>query len=156
MREITALVPISLLLLWSLAGEPALSQVNDEQLIDALTTTDFSYPGRVDVYFADGASDGTVTELGASVKCEHETCVAPLPPLKAIAALGSKSIALLVEHLNDTRLTRATFQHKLVPVGFVALDLLMHFTDYHDSRVCIRDCADDGLVLSCIERRSMP
>jgi hypothetical protein len=150
MRRLILLAPISILFLSLVAAEPSLSQVKDEQLIDALTATDFTHTKRGHIYFEDGTSDGTVTELGASVKCEYETCVVPLPPLKAIALLGPKSIPLLIEHLDDTRLTRATFQHRPVPVGFVALDLLMHFTDLRDERMYIPDCYDDGLG-SCVQ-----
>jgi hypothetical protein len=148
-QRLILLAPISILLLSLVAAESSLSQVKNDQLIDALTTADFTHPQRSDIYFDDGASDGTVTELGSPVECNY-TCVVPLPALKAIAALGPNSIPLLIEHLDDTRLSRATFRHRPVPVGFVALDLLMHFTGYRDSRMYIPDCSDDGLG-ACVQ-----
>jgi hypothetical protein len=83
-------------------------------------------------YSDDGAADATVTEK-------------PVPAVHAIINLGAKAIPLLIAHLDDARLTAATFGRNniRVPVGHVCLDILTHIIKA--PRILIADCADDGL-----------
>lgn len=103
------------------------AQAKGNQYIDALV----SAPSLV-AYSGDGAADATVTEN-------------PAPAVRAIVNLGAKAIPLLIAHLDDTRLTSATFRRNdvRVPVGHVCLDILTHIIKA--PRILIADCADDGL-----------
>ena len=97
------------------------------------------------VYVEDGAADGTVMQIGRYGQVEK-----PHPAVASIVALGAKSIPLLIDCLDDVRLTSATFKggftrEKLlrVPVGYVCLDILTNVIE--SNSVFIKNCADDGL-----------
>jgi hypothetical protein len=119
---------------------PRASQAGRQQdsLIDALT----SAPALV-AYVEDGAAWMSVLD-GSSAT------------VKAIVSLGAEAIPLLISHLDDTRLTSATFDGGVtrgrpirVPVGYLCLDILLEIVDDR-APVFIKDCADDGLG-ACIE-----
>ena len=104
--------------------------------IDALV----SYPNFGRIYVEDGAADGSVTSPAS-----------PPQAVKNILDLGPKAIPLLIAHLDDTRLTSATFEGGFtwgkpirVPVGHVCLDILMHITG-GNRHISDSDCFDDGL-----------
>jgi len=110
-------------------------------LIDALVSTRDLHV----LYMEDAASDSSVTER-------------PVPEVQGIINLGADAIPLLIEHLNDGRLTAATFktsQGQGKPrvtgrekVGYVCLDILMSVVD--GPPVWIEGCGDDGLG-ACVE-----
>ncbi len=119
------------------------AQAKGNRYIDALV----SAPALV-AYSEDGAADATVTEVGAnnSGVVEH-----PIPEVRAIINMGASAIPLLISHLDDTRLTSATFNGGFmrgtsirVPVGHVCLDILTHIIGVNP-HVFIKECADDGL-----------
>jgi hypothetical protein len=104
--------------------------------IDALV----SYPNFGRIYVEDGAADGSVTSSGS-----------PPQAVKDILDLGPKAIPLLIAHLDDTRLTSATFEGGFtwgkpirVPVGHVCLDVLMHIIG-ENRYIFDWECGDDGL-----------
>jgi hypothetical protein len=84
------------------------------RFIDALITA----PSLV-AYTDDGAADATVTNVGANAAgvVDH-----PIPQIRDLLKLGASAIPLLIAHLDDTRLTSATFgtDKVHVPVGHVA------------------------------------
>jgi len=78
---------------WAAQKHPKNSRA--EQYIDALV----SYPNFGRIYVEDGAADGSVTAPSS-----------PPHPVKNLLDLGPKAIPLLIAHLDDTRLTSATFE----------------------------------------------
>lgn len=119
------------------------AQAKGNRYIDALAAA----PSLV-VYSEDGAADATVTNVGANNSGVVEN---PIPEVRAIINLGARAIPLLIAHLNDTRLTSATFNGGFtrgtpirVPVGHVCLDILTHIIG-NNPHIFIRGCADDGL-----------
>ena len=91
-------------------------------------------------YNDDGAGDGSVLQ-------------SPVPEVKDVLNLGSEAVPLLIEHLDDTRLTVAVFngreqRNKRVPVGHICLDILTGSVDAPVAK--IEDCADDGLG-ACVD-----
>jgi hypothetical protein len=70
--------------------------------------------------------------------------------VRDIVGLGAKSIPLLIKHLDDTRLTSATFEGRpsfkrvSVPVGFICLDILLSIVGRNE-HIWIKDSFDDGL-----------
>lgn len=123
-----------------LAALPA----SHEKALDALVKA----PKLVEYTVFDGGD--------ASVMAQYEEggrTVRPVNEGFAIARLGPDAVKLLIEHLDDPRLTRATFRREdgktqRVTAGFVALDILVHITA-DDPRLFIPECADDGL-LACV------
>lgn len=99
------------------------------------------------VYYEDGASDGSVLDVGI----DYENDVThPLAAVRVLVDLKHKAIPLLIDCLDDTRATSATYTTRRVnaetpaPLGFVCLDILSGMVDSHP-KVFIPDCADDGL-----------
>lgn len=100
------------------------------------------------VYGDDGAADATVMEA-------KETTA---PEVRSIVELGSQAIPLLIRHLDDRRLTSATFHtyegrtQKIiqVPVGHICLDILTHITNA--PKIFADECGDDGLG-ACIDSK---
>lgn len=91
-------------------------------------------------YVSDGVSDASVLSF-------------PVPEVRDVLTLGSDAVPLLIEHLDDTRLTAAIFNgheegNKPVSVGHVCLDILIGSVDAPVAE--IEDCADDGLG-ACVE-----
>ena len=111
--------------------------VRDERYVDALVSTQ-----RLVAYSEDGAADATVVNVGANNSGVVEK---PIPEVRAIVMLGAKAVPILIAHLDDTRLTNATFgrNNVRVPVGHVCLDILMHIIKAPG--ILNEDCADDGL-----------
>jgi hypothetical protein len=112
------------------------TKIKSDHYIDALV----SYPNFGRVYVEDGAADGSVTSPRS-----------PSQPVKDVLDLGPKAIPLLIEHLDDTRLTSALFEGGFtwgkpirVPVGHVCLDILMHITR-QNRHIFDWECGDDGL-----------
>ena len=112
------------------------------QYIDALV----SYQNFGRVYVEDGAADGSVTSSER-----------PPQAVKNILDLGPKAIPLLIAHLDDTRLTSATFEGGFtwgkpirVPVGHVCLDILLHIIG-ENRHVFDWECGDDGLG-ACVKK----
>ena len=123
MKSLVALAVIFLICLMAQSG-----QAKGNRYIDALV----SAPSLV-VYSDDGAADVTVIEN-------------PVPAVRAIVNLGAKAIPLLIAHLDDTRLTSATFGRsnpQRVPVGHVCLDILTNIIKA--AKILVENCADDGL-----------
>jgi hypothetical protein len=133
------------------AGSQAIQQAqgrapgkSTRRYIDALV----SAPILV-TYSNDGAADMTVTEVGAD---QAGVVRNPLPEIRNIVHLREKAIPLLIEHLDDTRLTSARFDAnnpRAVPVGHVCLDILTNIIDA--PKILRKDCPDDGLG-ACIQR----
>ena len=137
--RIVFVILTSLLLSASQIGSAAQKHSNNSgtgQYIDALVF----YPNFGPIYREDGAADGSVT--------------APAPrhqPVKNILDLRPKAIPLLIAHLDDTRLTSATFeggftrgQPLRVPVGHVCLDILLNIIG-ENRHIFFWECGDDGL-----------
>ena len=136
--RIVFVILISLLLSASQTSSAQIHSNNSKtaRYIDALV----SYPNFGRVYVEDGAADGSVASP-----------LSPPQAVKDILDLGPKAIPLLIEHLDDTRLTSATFEGGFtwgkpirVPVGHVCLDLLMHIIG-QNRYVFDPECGDDGL-----------
>lgn len=86
-------------------------------------------------YSGDGAADASVTE-------------SPVPEVRQIINLKAAAILLLISHLDDRRLTAATYveqsgERKRVPVGHICLDILTMIVKARS--ILVKDCADDGL-----------
>ena len=131
MRNLTKLLAALLLSVIPLAGQNG-RRPNDSRRIDALTLAP-----KLVVYGDDGAADATVTEN-------------PPPEVRAIVTLRSRSIPLLIAHLDDARPTSAKFNGNPVPVGHVCLDILTNIVSAPG--ILIKDCADDGLG-GCVDGR---
>lgn len=105
------------------------------------------------VYGDDGAADATVMQAG-EVEPRIKEDIAP--EVRNIVELGSKAIPLLIQHLDDRRLTSAIFHTyrgrtesmKQVPVGHICLDILMATTKA--PKIIEYGCGDDGLG-SCVD-----
>lgn len=128
---------IALVVCFSLmrAQSAAPSQTSPEGLISALAKVQLGA-----VYYDDGAADGSVTDK------EWITSLAggrAFGSIEAILDLKERAIPLLIQHLDDQQPTLVTFNGKPVPLGHLALDILIHIAA--NDRVLIRDCADDGL-----------
>jgi hypothetical protein len=108
-----------------------------EKYIDALVSAQLPV-----VYHDDGAADATVMDIGANDSGVVEN---PIPEVSAIVDLGANAIPLLIAHLDDTRLTSATFgRNKFqVPVGHVCLDILTYII--RGPKILVENCSDDGL-----------
>lgn len=98
------------------------------------------------IYSDDGAADATVTAVATEDTFRKDAA----PQVRAILDLGPSCLSLLIAHLDDQRMTRATFNgthfHRKpirVPIGHVCLDILLNATAA--KAVHIEDCADDGL-----------
>lgn len=111
------------------------SMGSSEELISTLVKVPFGA-----VYYDDGAGDGSVTDKEWITSLAGEKAY---DPIQSILALKQRAIPLLIEHLDDQQLTLATFDGKPVPLGHLALDILIHIAA--NGRVLIPDCADDGL-----------
>jgi hypothetical protein len=136
----TALVILILLLLSASTSSASVQNHSktskSSQYIDALV----SVPHFGRVYVEDGAADGSVTSPES-----------PPQAVKNILELGPRAIPLLIAHLDDTRLTSATFEGGFtwgkpirVPVGHVCLDILIHIIG-ENRYIFDWDCGDDGL-----------
>lgn len=111
------------------------SQIDHEKLICDLAAVNFG-----EVYDDDGAADGSVTDESRVASLADENAFAPV---RSILDLKDQAIPLLIEHLDDLRPTLIKFNGKPVPLGHIALDILIHIAA--NDRVLIPDCADDGL-----------
>ena len=131
MRHLTTILAVLALSAFPSTGQTG-GRPSGSKRIDALT----SAPSLV-VYSEDGAADATVTEN-------------PPPEVRAIAHLRSRSIPLLIAHLDDARPTSAKFNGHLVPVGPVCLDILTNIVSAPG--ILKKDCADDGLG-ACVDGR---
>lgn len=126
----------------SLVGQSSLSSKTDyRKYIDPLLNVDDFGIEYVD----DGAADATVL-------FPQEAANPPGRPRDAVISLirlGSKSIPLLIDCLNDSRVTSVRFQGNNmvrpmnVPVGYVCLDILIGVTPGWP--ISHPDCSDDGL-----------
>ena len=123
------------------SGSNNAKSAGDRQ-IEAIAKIDFG-----NVYYDDGAADGTITEKGELIGSGPN--FKPHPTVKALVDLRNNAIPLLIEHLDDTRPTRAYFKGKPVPLGHVALDILTHIIEMNRG-IFVIDCADDGLG-ACIQ-----
>jgi len=127
---------ISRILLVLVATSPLLAQSvvkpksavhGSRRYVDALV----ALPNLGPVYYDDGAADGTImVPTGRQVPVARH-----LPAVKAIVDLGDASLPVLIDCLNDTRITSATMTFKggdpdakpvPVPVGEVCLDILLN------------------------------
>lgn len=96
-------------------------------------------------YYDDGAADATVL-FPSSSATPYER---PRDPVVTLVRLGVKSFPLLIDCLNDGRVTNVEFSGNTitrpmkVPVGYVCLDILMGTT--RSRPLSDPDCADDGL-----------
>ena len=108
----------------------------EERLISALLSVNFE-----NIYADDGAADGTVTDAGMVKARYGDNAYAKV---HQILDLGPRAIPLLLEHLDDLRLSKTLFNGRPVPLGHIALDVLIHVAG-DNSRIYIADCADDGL-----------
>jgi hypothetical protein len=112
----------------------------NEALIDALTTYPFG-----EVYSEDITNYNSITYAGKSVSDNPGDGVIPPQQMRAIAELGQPAIPLLISHLTDQRPTLAMYHQQPVPIGYLALDLLLHMTDMNDERVIVPGCEQHGL-----------
>jgi hypothetical protein len=100
-------------------------------------------------YYDDGAADATVLFLSDKVPWES-----PRDAVLAFVRLGRASLPLLIDCLDDGRLTAIRFDGNIttrpmnVPVGYVCLDILMGVTRGKPAHE--PDCAGDGLG-ACME-----
>lgn len=103
-----------------------------KNLIDALATA----PKLVH-YGEDGARDASVLKLYI-IDLTNGITNAPVKEVADIVALREKAIPLLIEHLDDTRPSSATFDggyisdgapRVQVPVGYICLDILLMIVD---------------------------
>ncbi len=117
----------------------ATAAAKGEALIDALA----SYPFG-EIYSEDITHPNSIAYAGKKV-AENVDGIIPAPPVRAIADLGEPAIPLLISHLTDQRLSRAEYRQQPVPVGYLALDLLLHMTDMNDERVIVPGCEQHGL-----------
>jgi hypothetical protein len=114
-----------------------------ERLIDALVAAP-----RLTAYTEDGAADASVIEVFVE---DGVNVLRGAPEVRDIIALGPGAIPLLVKHLDDTRLTSATFagrpdfRRARVPVGYVCLDILLGVVERSETVFILEDCCDDGL-----------
>lgn len=127
----------------SLAGTlcAARPKLSSEKLIRALADVNFG-----EVYYDDGAADGSVTDKQWITQLAGKAAFASV---QSILDLKDRAIPLLIEHVDDQRPTRIMFNGNPVPLGHVAMDILTHIIGTNDC-VFIADCADDGLG-ACIE-----
>jgi hypothetical protein len=130
---------IAALLACSATAQQQKGRDNLEKLVEALAQA----PTLNCNYSEDGAADATVMEQ-------------PVQAVKDIVKLRGKAIPFLIQHLNDLRLTNATFNGGFsrdkpirVPVGYICLDILLSIVS-GKSPVKIRNCFDDGLG-ACVE-----
>ena len=112
-----------------------------EVLIEALVKAPFKT-----VYHDDGAADATVTAVATPDASRQD---APAQ-VRGVLDLGPSCLPLLIAHLDDQRLTSATFDGGRfaqapiqVPLGYVCLDILLNATA--GQAVHVVGCADDGL-----------
>lgn len=126
----------------ALTASPRLSQESEyHRFIDSLVSApDFGVE-----YYDDGAAIASILRpngpdgLGGALS----------EPVVALLRLGRKSIPLLIDCLDDERVTSAAFRGTSivrpmkVPVGFLCLDVLLGFT--RGRAVSEKECADDGL-----------
>jgi hypothetical protein len=113
----------------------------EERLISALLPVNFE-----NIYADDGMADGTVTDAGTVTARYGDKAYAKV---RQIIALGPRAIPLLIEHVDDARPSKTLFNGRPVPMGHIALDILIHVAG-DNSRIYIADCADDGLG-ACLE-----
>ncbi len=107
--------------------------------LDQYITTLVNSPRLNDgYYFEDGASDYSVLVPN------------PDKAILEIIKLGDKAIPILIEHLDDTRLTSTTFHiksnHIKVPVGHICLDILRGIVEHNPPM--FYESNDDGLGYS--------
>ncbi len=118
-------------------SEPTSGSSPEELMQQLVEEPDFGL-----TYIDDGAGDGTVV---------RET---PQPVVRKIIDLGPSAIPILIEHLDDRRLTSALYKggHHWkdpirVPLGFVSLDLLIEIT--RDTKLLFingqKHCEFDGM-----------
>ena len=94
-------------------------------------------------YYEDGAADASV------LFPEGVNYPRPAEPVIALVRLRGKVLSLLIDCLNDGRITSIRFDGNRrtssmnVPVGYVCLDILMNTT--RGKPVSDPECADDGL-----------
>jgi hypothetical protein len=95
-------------------------------------------------YVEDGAADRSISEKRG------------LEDVEAFFQLGPRAVPLLIDHLDDARLTHATFEGGLtgerrlrVPVGFLCLDLLISLVEKNEPMFSESVTGDDGLAESC-------
>ncbi len=119
------------------------AQQFDERCIETLVAASLG-----NVYHEDGAGDGTILMAGQLVG--SGPYVRPHPAVRAIVDLHERAIPILIYHLDDSRRTATTFDKKPVPLGHLALDILMGIVS-HRSRFFVPGCADDGLG-ACVKR----
>jgi hypothetical protein len=124
----------------SVASEQVASSPEYHKYIDPLLDVkDFRM-----YYYEDGASDASVLFPSK----EGIPYGRPVEPLISLVRLREKSFPLLIDCLNDRRVTSVRFDGNRitkpmnVPLGYVCLDILM-FTA--SGRVSDPQCADDGL-----------
>src|SRR6266446_630542 len=123
----TAKLNLTLLVLLLLSpAQVSAERRGREDLITALVNA----PLRT-VYSDNGAADATVTAVTTEDTFRKDAA----EQVRAILDLGPGCLPLLIAHLDDQRLTGATFdggryRHApiRVPVGHVCLDILLHAT----------------------------
>lgn len=120
-------------------GPSNVAKTRPEALIDALATYPFGA-----VYTEDINTANSITHAGKQL-ANGDNGVIPVAPVRNIADLGKLCIPLLIAHLTDTRLTKATYHDQPVPVAYLALDMLLYFTDMNDERVVVPGCEQHGL-----------
>jgi hypothetical protein len=107
-------------------------------------------------YVNDGAADMSVTNVDAN-SMSVAIVENPIPSVRNIVNLGWRAIPLLIEHLDDTRLTAAKLcsyyaggkkRCAPVPVGYVCADILTHIITA--PKIITLECGDDGFG-ACID-----
>jgi len=97
-------------------------------------------------YFDDGAADATVT---CPDNCDGFPLPKPVPAVEALMSHPAKTTPLLIDCLDDSRLTTIQFDGNTttrpmrVPVGYVCLDILMQ--RFVTEPIAEYECNTDGL-----------
>jgi hypothetical protein len=93
-------------------------------------------------YYEDGASVASVVQTDYNSDM-YTTIIRRGTPSRIIQN-DDESIPLLIDHLDDMRLSWSTFNGRAVPVGYLCLDILGFMVE-NSSPVFVPDCCDDGL-----------
>ena len=93
-------------------------------------------------YYDDGAADASIVQTEYDSET-HRTIIKSGVPSRIIQN-GDESLLMLIDNLDDMRLSRSTFNGRAVPVGYLCLDILCFMVD-HLNPMFVPDCCDDGL-----------
>jgi len=128
---------LGVLLLVALSADAGQHRLSDKTEYEKYIGTLIHARDLGTTYSEDGSADASVLD---DSRMPHQA-------VAALVQLGSRALPLLIDCLNDGRLTSATFsgnaitREMKVPVGFVCLDILTNITQ---GPIHYPGCADDG------------